>query len=66
MLTVTNRDFEQDRPVVVDSVVVSCDGDGDLGHPLVYLHIDDTGEVACPYCSRRFVLADGGREAAAH
>jgi NADH dehydrogenase (ubiquinone) Fe-S protein 6 len=47
---------------------VSCDGSGDvpaaLGHPRVWLEIDDKGYVDCGYCDRRFVLvggaADGG------
>lgn len=41
------------------SLEVSCDGGGGpLGHPKVYLHIDeDSAEVTCPYCSRRYVYA---------
>jgi uncharacterized Zn-finger protein len=41
----------------VDSLSVACDGDGGaLGHPRVFLAIDPaTGEVECPYCSRRFI-----------
>ena len=38
---------------------IACDGGGGaLGHPRVYLHIDhDNGnKVACPYCSRTYVL----------
>ena len=46
---------------------VACDGSGEvdaaLGHPRVYLHIDDTGFVDCGYCDRRFVL-EGGRPTA--
>ncbi|GAN81758.1 zinc-finger domain-containing protein [Acidocella aminolytica] len=35
---------------------VSCDGGaGPLGHPRVYLQIPGK-QVACPYCSRIFVL----------
>jgi uncharacterized Zn-finger protein len=41
-----------------------CDGSGAIdpamGHPRVYLQIDDaTGYVDCGYCDRRFVLDDG-------
>ena len=40
-----------------------CDGSGvidpALGHPRVYLHIDDNGFVDCGYCDRRFVLEGG-------
>jgi len=51
---------------------VSCDGAGDirttgpyrasaLGHPRVWLEIDERGFVDCPYCDKRFVLqGDGG------
>lgn len=39
---------------------VGCDGgakdtNGALGHPLVYLELDDNGQVVCPYCSRKFI-----------
>ena len=42
----------------------ACDGagviDAALGHPRVYLHVDDaTGFVDCGYCDRRFVLENG-------
>ena len=54
----------------VKSHRVSCDGAGDirggdsyrpaaLGHPLVYLEIDESGFVDCGYCDRRFVLIGG-------
>ena len=41
-----------------------CDGSGvidpALGHPRVYLQVDDaTGYVDCGYCDRRFVLEGG-------
>jgi len=37
---------------------VACDGGGGaLGHPRVYLHIDDAkGRISCPYCSKTYVL----------
>ena len=52
---------------------VCCDGASDiraprgapasaLGHPRIWLEIDERGFVDCPYCEKRFVL-DG---AAAH
>jgi uncharacterized Zn-finger protein len=56
-----------DEVIVVTSPVVGCDGGGGaLGHPLVYLRIEREGEVVCPYCSRRFVLAGDPETAAAH
>jgi uncharacterized Zn-finger protein len=40
---------------------VACDGDeGPLGHPRVWLQIDERGYVDCPYCDRRFVLEGDG------
>lgn len=43
---------------------IACDGSGDsvpaaLGHPRVWLEIDESGYVECGYCDRRFVLAGG-------
>ena len=55
---------------------VKCDGANDipggaaLGHPRVWLEIDEHGYVDCGYCDRRFVLkggpADGADQAALH
>ena len=43
----------------VRSTKVYCDGkEGALGHPRVYLTIGIEGYVECPYCDKRFVLAD--------
>jgi uncharacterized Zn-finger protein len=56
-----------DEAHVVSGPSVGCDGGGGaLGHPLVYLHIEAEGEVVCPYCSRRFVLAEGARPGHGH
>ena len=44
---------------------VVCDGASDvrggiaLGHPRVWLEIDEKGYVDCGYCDRRFVLKAG-------
>ena len=44
---------------------VACDGASDipggaaLGHPRVFLQIDEHGYVDCGYCDRRFVLIGG-------
>ena len=44
----------------VETESVACDGGGGaLGHPKVYLTFDETGEIECPYCSRRFVRKKG-------
>jgi uncharacterized Zn-finger protein len=41
----------------VQTLDVACDGGGGaLGHPKVYLHIDqEVGSIICPYCSRTYV-----------
>jgi len=42
---------------------VACDGgEGALGHPRVWLSIpQETGWVDCPYCDKRFILAEGAQ-----
>ena len=56
--------------IVVDHHRVSCDGasairggarfrPAALGHPKVWLEIDEHGYVDCGYCDRRFVLRGG-------
>jgi uncharacterized Zn-finger protein len=49
--------------VQVNQRRVACDGDGPLGHPRVFLTLDDAGSVDCPYCGRRFVLQEGAEAA---
>ena len=47
---------------------IACDGASDipggasLGHPRVFLQIDETGYVDCGYCDRRFVLIGGAAD----
>jgi uncharacterized Zn-finger protein len=42
---------------------VACDGGGgQLGHPRVFLAIDETNQVACPYCGQIFVLEPDSAE----
>lgn len=49
---------------------VACDGAQDipggaaLGHPRVFLEIDEHGYVDCGYCDRRFVLIGGPADGA--
>jgi NADH dehydrogenase (ubiquinone) Fe-S protein 6 len=44
---------------------IACDGASDipggaaLGHPRVWLEIDERGYVECGYCDRRFILSGG-------
>lgn len=43
----------------VDQRVVACDGgDGALGHPRVFLYIEQR-QIVCPYCSRLYILNEG-------
>lgn len=69
-MTVDDRGYakpaipEEIEVTYVDSRTAVCDGGvGVLGHPRVFLAIDDSGEVECPYCSRRFVYAPDKAEA---
>ena len=52
--------------VLTDSPRVRCDGSGDipaaLGHPRIWLEIDEKGYADCGYCDRRFVLRGGPAE----
>lgn len=45
---------------------VACDGSGEvpaaLGHPRVWLEIDEKGYADCSYCDRRFVLIGGNAD----
>ena len=56
--------------ITVETRRVSCDGASSirsgegyrpaaLGHPRIYLEIDEHGYVDCGYCDRRFVLSGG-------
>lgn len=55
--------------IITTSTRVFCDGATDipggaaLGHPRVWLEIDEKGFVECSYCDRRFVLKGGEAEA---
>ena len=46
--------------ITVPAKKVSCDGDGGpLGHPRVYLTMDENDQVECPYCDRQYILQGG-------
>lgn len=52
----------EEKPQVVETPVVACDGNGPaLGHPRVFLSFGPEKEVVCPYCSRRYQLAEGAK-----
>jgi len=56
-----------DETFTVTEPTVACDGGGGaLGHPTVYLKIGESREIVCPYCSRRYVLAEGAGTASGH
>ena len=53
----------------VTTARVACDGahagiPAALGHPRVFLQIDEHGYVDCGYCDRRFVLIGGPADGA--
>ena len=53
-------DLPPSEVVIVRSGRVACDGvGGALGHPRVWLEMGEAAFVECPYCDRRFVLAEG-------
>jgi uncharacterized Zn-finger protein len=56
--------------LTVESRRVACDGasaipgGAALGHPRVWLEVDEKGYVDCGYCDRRFILAGGPADGA--
>ncbi len=56
---------KQPETLRVTTTRVSCDGASDipggaaLGHPRIWLEIDERGFADCGYCDRRFVLVGG-------
>lgn len=52
--------------IPVEDRTIACDGgDGPLGHPRVFLHIEGA-QVMCPYCSRLYVLNAGAGSSSGH
>lgn len=53
-------DLIADEPIIkCKDRVVSCDGgDGSLGHPRVFINLDQPGAHSCGYCGLRFELSD--------
>merc|ERR1712183_380564 len=44
-------------PIAVNKRVVACDGGGGaLGHPRVYINLDDGEPHSCIYCGLRYVF----------
>lgn len=74
-MSMTAQAATEPEIIRVDTNRVSCDGASDirggkayraaaLGHPRVYMEIDESGYVDCGYCDRRFVLIGGPADAA--
>ncbi|MEM7718359.1 MAG: zinc-finger domain-containing protein [Pseudomonadota bacterium] len=55
----SQKEIQPPETEVVTTMRVSCDGGGGaLGHPRVWLSIDETvGWVECGYCDKRFILS---------
>ena len=68
VLLFTATMIEPPETILVNATRVKCDGSGEisaaLGHPRVWLEIDEHGYVDCGYCDRRFVLKDGPADGA--
>ena len=59
--------MEPEETIYVTTGTAGCDGGGGpLGHPMVYLQLDNQGQATCPYCSRHYVLEEGAILAAGH
>lgn len=56
-------EFRPFEIISIDRLEVACDGGGGpLGHPKVFLHIDqEKHQVTCPYCSRLYVYKTAHR-----
>lgn len=52
----------------VEEETVACDGGPNpaLGHPRVFLSMEEHGQVDCPYCGRRYILKEGTKVGHGH
>ncbi|XP_072168990.1 NADH dehydrogenase [ubiquinone] iron-sulfur protein 6, mitochondrial-like [Diadema setosum] len=49
---------DEEPPIVIQGRSVYCDGGGGpLGHPKVYINLDQEGPQVCPYCGLRYISA---------
>ena len=63
-MTATALDIKAE---LVHSASVACDGGNTgMGHPKVYLAFGEATAIVCPYCSRKFVLAEGAKVGHGH
>ena len=59
--------MEAEQTIHVETQSIMCDGGGGaLGHPAVYLKFKGEAEIVCPYCSAKFILAEGAETALGH
>jgi uncharacterized Zn-finger protein len=59
--------MEPPEIIEADSPTVACDGgDGELGHPRVFLNMGDQAKIDCPYCGRQYVPKADAAAPAAH
>ncbi len=50
----TNNQAKEDI-IFIKTKEISCDGGSVLGHPKIYLNLENKNEIICPYCSRKFI-----------
>jgi uncharacterized Zn-finger protein len=61
----TKPDSMTPETEIVKTKRIACDGARDipggaaLGHPRVWIEIDERGFADCGYCDKRFILAGG-------
>ena len=59
--------MEAEQTTRVETQSIRCDGGGGvLGHPAVYLKFKGEAEIVCPYCSAKFILAEGAKTVPGH
>ena len=58
-----NQMIDDEAIPTTEQRVLCNGGGGPLGHPQVWLTLGADGEVVCPYCSRRYVMAGTENEA---
>ena len=44
----------EEPPIAVKGRSAYCDGGGPLGHPRVYINLDQPGNHSCGYCGLRY------------
>ncbi|WP_031933930.1 zinc-finger domain-containing protein [Candidatus Hepatobacter penaei] len=40
--------------ITISMPIARCQGEGSHGHPVVFLNLQPSGRVVCPYCSQVF------------